>query len=841
MNERWRRVEDLFHGACAQAPAARGAWLAVACGEDQTLRAEVERLLRAETSADDAFTRLETHTRPEAADPLLARTLGPYRLTARLATGGMGVVYRGERTDGLFEQEVAIKLIRADHSTTAVRRRFELERRTLAALQHPSIARLYDGGTTDDGHPYLVMELVRGEPIDAFCSAHRLAVPTRLRLFVQVCRAVQYAHQCLVVHCDIKPANILIDERGVPHLLDFGIARLLGSDTVTQPRAEPAATALTPAYASPEQRAGAPPTTAVDVFALGVVLVELLTGQRPSATGTAERDLPGVFNAAARHLPRALRNDLLHVARKSLQPSPHDRYRSVQEFADDVERALGGRPVSAHPPSLLYQAARFARRHRLVAAASATAIAALVYGLVAARRGEQRAHAEAEHAHTEADSFHSIADFLMDAFLPTQPADDAAWQQRAHARILAHAARVDRQYADVPHMRANLLDMLGQVCARLDLYEDATRLVQQAMDLRARTFGEQSLEYALSLRSAGQVKFRTGAYAEAAELLERALPLHRAAPTHPHADVAAVANDLAACLRNLGRDTEAEALHLEALALRRADGDDTLAVAESLNNLAAVHQQRGEFAAAAQELRQALSARAAILGNDHSLTLQTTANLAVTLWRCDHRDEALALMQRVADGYRDLGSDGEDELGQTLANLATMQIEAKALDDAATSLDRALALQVQRLGEQHPLVAITLSKLAVLHHARHDDARARQDWADVLRLRRAPGTPARDLAEALYGYGVFLYDLRDLDAAVACLDEVVALHRDASIEDPLALARTESVLGRCYQGRREVAQAREHLNAAIRLFDALTKPPEAERARVRQALAELER
>jgi serine/threonine-protein kinase len=216
--ERWRRIQDLFHRVVDLGETERAAFLDSECGADRDLRSELERLLEGDHTGDDVFSLVEAHTRRAVEDPLLGRVLGAYKLTARLGAGGMGVVYRAGRTDGLFQQEVAIKLIRAEHATEWMLRRFEFERRTLAALQHPCIARLYDGGTTGDGCPYFVMELVRGETIDRYCERERLPIPARLRLFLQVCRAVQFAHQSLVVHCDLKPANILIDERGTPRL-----------------------------------------------------------------------------------------------------------------------------------------------------------------------------------------------------------------------------------------------------------------------------------------------------------------------------------------------------------------------------------------------------------------------------------------------------------------------------------------------------------------------------------------------------------------------------------------------------------------------------------------------
>lgn len=868
--ERWRRIEALFHRAADLAASERAALLEAECGGDAELRAEVERMFSSDEAADDAFSRVEARTRAAAEDPLLGRRLGVYELTGRLAAGGMGVVYRARRADGLFEQEVAIKLIRAERATEWMLRHFEFERRTLAALQHPCIARLYDGGTTEDGCPYFVMELVRGVTIDRYCERERLPINARLRLFVQVCRAVHFAHQSLVVHCDLKPANILIDERGAPKLLDFGIARLLEDSPAEADLASTRTIArvLTPEYASPEQLAGGAVTTSVDVYSLGVILYELLTGGRPfqsesrspadwerlireqaperPSTFVFREDAPGdpgsiaaSFRCGPASLRSALRGDLDRIVLMALRKEPQRRYGSAQEFADDVERHIAGHPVRARADSVAYRSWKFVRRNRVAVAAGSAVLAALLFALFSARRSERIAQAEALHARIESDSFQGIASFLMDAFLPAQPSQDAAWQERARARVLAHAERVRRQYVDSDHERANLLDTLGQVCLRLYLFDDAERMMREGAAIREQAFGSESLEYALSLRSLGQVAYQSGEYAEAVELLQQALRLHRSSATSAHADVSSLANDLAACLRNVGRGEEAEALHREALALRREQGDGTLPVAESLNNLAAVHLGRGEFELAVVELREALSIRDSILGDGHLLTLQTISNLASALWQRNERAEARSLMLRAEAGYRALGSDGDDGLGLVLANLAAMQLAEKDLHGAAASLEEALALQTRRLGNDHPLVAVTLAKLAVLHHARRNDAEARELWEEVLRIRRATPEPVRELADALYGYGVFLSDIGECNRAAPLVEEAIGLHRSRNLGDPLALGRAETVLGSCLVQMGQQETAREHLGEAVRLLDADPGASPEERSRAHRRLESL--
>ncbi|MBK7641432.1 MAG: serine/threonine protein kinase [Planctomycetes bacterium] len=870
--ERWRELQALFHRAVDLDERGRADFLESECAGDAELRLDLEALLRGDREGSDALSRLEAHTSVAPVDPLLGRVLGAYRIESRLAAGGMGVVYLAQRADGLYEQQVAVKLIRAEHATEWMLRRFEFERRTLAALAHPSIARVLDGGTTPEGCPYFVMEYVRGEALDRYCERERLGLAARLRLFVQVCRAVHYAHQNLVLHCDLKPANILIDERGEPRLLDFGIARLLEEGPSEQPAAaaRTIAKVLTPEYASPEQLAGGALTTALDVYSLGVILYELATGrlpfesesrspatwerlvheqlpERPSTrVGRAERTHePGPLAQRLRSTPaglrRALRGDLDRIVLMALRKEPERRYSSAQEFADDLERHLAGEPVRARGNSLAYLAAKFVRRHRVAVGAGVLVLAALLFGLFTARRSERIAEEHAQHAEIEAESFQGVASFLMEAFLPAQPAQDPAWQQRARERVLEQAERVRRQHAQEDHMRANLLDTLGQVCRRLDLFDDARALIEEALAIREQAYGRQSLEYALSLRSLGQLEFQSGDFAAAAQHLADALPIHRAAGNQTHADVASIANDLAACLRNLGRDGEAEALHREALALRRARDPRSLPVAESLNNLAGVHLGRNELEPAVAELREALEIRASILGEGHLLALQTLSNLAAALWRHGDADEARGRMQKAETGFRALGVDGEDGLALTLANLGAMQLAAGERDGAATSLEAALELLRRRLGPDHPQVAASLAQLAALQHARRRDAEARAHWAEVLRIRRLAGTPPRALGEALYGQAVFLLDLGELGEAERGARDALALQLADEPRDSLALARTRFVLGACLARRGQAEEARTHWLESARLYAAQPGASEAEVTRVQRSLEGLDR
>ena len=438
-SERWQQVRELLDRAIAAPDGQRTALLDAACSDDKELRNEVESLLRSHQQAGSVFLgkpALSLNLPGIAAiddSSRIGRRVGVYRLIELIGQGGMGDVYRAERADGQYDKQVAIKFVRAGLDTAAILERFRNERQVLASLDHPNIARLLDGGTTEEGIPYLVMELIEGTPIDQYCDVQKLNITERLRLFLQVASAVQYAHQHLVIHRDIKPGNILVTKEGVPKLLDFGIARILDPEVSSQVTA---VNPMTPEYASPEQVRGEPVTTATDVYSLGVVLYQLLTGRspyprntnvphefaraiceaeppRPSSvvlkranvevTRSSEADeIPsGVRETSTAKLRRRLAGDLDTIALRALHKEPQRRYISVEQFAEDIRKHLNGLPVSARRDSWRYRAGKFAIRHKVGVAASVLILLAVAGGVAATiheariaaaheRRAEQR-------------------------------------------------------------------------------------------------------------------------------------------------------------------------------------------------------------------------------------------------------------------------------------------------------------------------------------------------------------------------------------------------------------------------------------------------------------------
>jgi eukaryotic-like serine/threonine-protein kinase len=540
--ERWQRLEELFHAAGERPGSERASFLDAACGADGDLRAEVERLLEADEQANAFLGGAAAEIRRVAATLLPDDGhIGPYRILRELGRGGMGTVYLAERDDAQFEMRVAIKLIKRGMDTDAVLQRFRYERQILAGLVHPNIARLLDGGTTAEGLPYLVLEYVDGLPIDEYCRSHGLGVEQRLELFRQVCDAVSYAHQHLVVHRDIKPTNIVVTAEGVPKLLDFGIARLL--DTADESMGmvtEFGARAMTPQYGSPEQLRGERVTTVSDVYALGVMLYELLAGQRPYDTtgltaddarqmvvaGTVAKPSVAAANTGDEVLARRLRGDLDTIVLTAMRKDAADRYASVAMLADDVRRHREGLPVVARGDSWSYRAAMFVRRRKIGVAAAAAIAVTLLGGVIATTWQARAARAQAQLA---------------------QQARTRAEQRFAQVRKLANAMMFE--YHDA------IKDLPGAIPVRARLVRDALSYLNT---LSQETEGDASLqrELALAYRRVGDVqggstRMNLGDTTGAVDSYKKSLAildtlLHRAAGDPGiRRDVAQVSTDLA--------------------------------------------------------------------------------------------------------------------------------------------------------------------------------------------------------------------------------------------------------------------------------------------------------
>ncbi len=442
--DRWQQIKIALHRALQLDGASRLAYIDEIGANDPDLRLELESLIAAHDESEESFLNvpaaaIEDISEIDGSDPWVGKRIGPYQLIEQVGSGGMGEVYRAIRVDDEYQKQVAIKLIRVGQDSAFVVQRFRNERQILASFEHPNIARLLDGGTTGAGLPYFAMEFIQGEPIDVYCDRHKMDTSARLCLFLQVCGAVQYAHQRLIIHRDLKPNNILVGTDGTPKLLDFGIAKIseLGEGSGDTAHTKSIYRMLTPGYASPEQAGGNPITTSSDVYSLGVILYELLTGRKPHLTGAGPTeeprrpsavvrrydgtpgtpgtpaDLTALREGSPRKLARRLRGDLDNIVLMALRVDPLRRYASVEQFAEDLRRHLSSRPVIARKDTLRYRAGKFFVRYAAGVAATVAVVIALLAALLVTARETQIAQREREREEHRFNDVRKLAHSLI--------------------------------------------------------------------------------------------------------------------------------------------------------------------------------------------------------------------------------------------------------------------------------------------------------------------------------------------------------------------------------------------------------------------------------------------
>jgi serine/threonine protein kinase len=740
---RWLKLSAHLDHALELSPIERDSWLKQLGERDPESAAELARML-------DEHRQLSAEGFLDApavvVDKSLAGvTIGAYTLISRIGHGGMGTVWLGARSDGRYEGQVAIKLLNAALVGRGGEERFRLEGTILARLGHPHIARLIDAGVSNTGQPYLVLELVNGEHIDAYCDERRMSIERRIRLFFDVLSAVSHAHANLIVHSDLKPSNVLVTQAGAVKLLDFSIAKLVEDSGRTL--TGDSAGALTPKYAAPEQVSGQPITTRTDVYALGVLLFELLTGQHPygaavhsSADFTRaiveheplrltaalvkadpdERSLAAAQRATTPdRLTRALGGDLETILNKALKKSPGERYGSVSEFADDLRRHLDHQPIAARPDTVRYRAGKFMQRHSRGVASIAAAIIAVI-GIVAfytvqLTNERDRARAQAEKASRVSELLTSVltsADPYRD---PDTAGSDATPTARALLDTLAN--RITNELSDQPEVQAEMLTVIGRTYERLGLMDRALPLLERSLDIGRRSFRLPDARVAQTLNDLGVLQRRLGNFAAAIPLLNESLSMRRALLGNDHKDVGVTLSEYGRVLRDLGRLDDAETATRDALAIRiKVFGDDHQETATNKSDLASLLMDRGEIVEAERLFRENQATTERRLGLEHPNSAASKNSVAnVLAVKGDYltaeklQREALALRQRIF-------GPANPESAFAVSSLATTLEWEGRLAEAESLLSEAYLAVVNALGADHPRVvgvAIDLSRIRI--------------------------------------------------------------------------------------------------------------------------------
>jgi serine/threonine protein kinase len=769
--DQFRRAEEIFHAVREAGTSGQERMIAEACAGDEELAREVRELLAAK---EDAARASEQSPGRIGADAPAGRSLGPYRIERLLGRGGMGAVYLAHRADGQFEQTVAIKVIGLPFAFEVFRDRFVRERQILAALNHPNITRLLDGGVTADGELYLVMEYVEGDRLDVYCRRRDLPLPDRLRLFRAVCAAVQHAHQNLIVHRDIKPSNILVTAEGTPKLLDFGTAKLLaeqpGADEITSTGLG----MMTPGYASPEQLRGQPVTTLSDVYSLGVVLFELLTGKKLFGPGIAtldpdrqtERPSAAARRANDARLARLLVGDLDRIVSKALQPETTQRYSSVEQFSDDVRRYLAGEPVLAHAPSMVYTGSKFIRRH--IWGAALTVL--FVMSLAAAT-----------------------------AF--------SLWQ-----------ARVARQQADrAQRINAFLNEMLGSPNPRwynpLRNKGRSVTVMDVLDELRGRIgvelAGQPATEIELR-RTIGRMYTTLGRHDRAHEQLEAALTRQLALTGPNHPDVGRTYNDLATddyLAFNLvrGEQDARAAVSILRNARTRADRETLMEASQTLADI--LSNLGGAPGEPVILFQQALAISRELYGNGGS-TPVLLADLGVFLIYSDMEsalrdlDESLALFRAKPGGL-------PVEAFVALDGLGRLRMMSADYTGAEAFFREGYGVTQRALGPESPYTSTMREALALAIGLSGHFSEAEEELNACLKLRRqGKGSHSELSTTGAWRYlGEVQLAAGRLDSAEKNLRAVLSVYRRDIKKGDRRIAYTAGKLGECLlaEGKREEA------------------------------------
>ena len=820
--ERWARIEQIFQLAIDCPPADRRALLDSACASDAELRHEVESLLAMENTGftksaafADGMKLLEQ--RMEKLEQ--QRSIGSYRILREIGRGGMGTVYQAARADDAFEKIVAIKVIRRGLDTEDLVDRFRAERQILAMLDHPNITRLLDAGSTDDGLPYFVMEYIEGEPIDVYCDRRQLPVADRLKLFQNVCAAVSYAHRHLVIHRDIKPGNVLVTKDGVPHLVDFGIAKLLDpglSPELTLTALHP----FTPEYASPEQIRGEPVTTATDIYSLGVLLFVLLTGRRPyrgpmSSPAEIERSIseeePLRLSDAVsqdRSLARRLQGDLDNIVLMALRKDPRRRYSSVEHFFEDIARHLDGLPVIARADTARYRASKFIRRHKAGVAGAALLVVVLAGGIMATAWQARRAAAERDRARIETAKAERINAFLHDMLTYSDPSYDSPNPSENRdakvSEVLEQAAKhAATDLADQPEILAEVQRDLGGVYVTQGRVDQAEPLLRSALEKFKKLYGADSPQTVV------------------------------------------IGNALANCLLVKGDHAAAEALfrgniEIERNAARRGHPDASV-MAYSLGGYGGMLDRQND-AAAEPYLREALQYASGFQGKDRAFVAMLDNNLAHVAFRNGDLKESERLQRAAIDEYRHLPPGTYVEMAVSLSNLGAVLSRQGKYAEAEPFVREGLDLRRKVLGDSHPDTAMGWYRLSDLLYNEGDYRRAEQAARTSLEVfRRALAKPENDLvfANPLTELGMILNKSGRPQEAEKPLREALEIRTRLLAPGNQLIASTQAAFGASLLARNRYADAEPLLAASYQIFQSTAGDQDPRTQEIRSSLEHL--
>ncbi len=850
---KWERLQTLFNKAVGLSGREREAFLEEQCGDDRELHSKLISLLDAdELNADNKGTIPQMPNIVDIDAALSGTTIGNWRVLERVGVGGMGSVFRTTRADGGFEQEAALKVVKKGMDTESVVQRFRQERQILARLNHPNIARLLDGGVTEDGRPYFVMEFAHGLPITEYCDKHRLSVEQRLELFQKACDAVHYAHQSLVVHRDLKPGNIIVTDSGDLKLLDFGIAKLL-DDSQDKHLTRTGIQIHTPAYAAPEQLLDAAITTVTDVYALGAILYELISGRRPfevrrsvdeyrqlvldgqpakpstavtrslATTGdrrgrqTAEQ-LSALRGARTEHLRRSLAGDLDTICLMALHREPTHRYASAEQMAADIRRHLDGHPVLARPDSMRYRVTKFYRRHRTGVVAAVAVIAAFTTMSVFYT---QRLAEERDLALDEQRKASEVVRFVTGLFEVSDPSESRGDDLSARQLLDAGAVQINTELVDRPSVQATMRRVLGEVYYSLGSIELAEELLSAALQQQKDIYGDENLDVATSKIALGFIFQDRGDVDEAGVLYREALQTKRTLLGEEHPDVMEAISVLAFLEETKGNFDAAKRLYIDALDMgRRLYVGDSERTAEAMTNLAGLYRSLDRSRTAEPLLRDALAMQNRVYGGPHPESDDTKRQLAGLLRNTRRFEESKSLYLEVIESRTHMLGPDHVEVAHAWNSYSQLLSDMDQHEDAVAANKRFIEIMERAYDGPHPSLGAAYNNLAMFLVNVDDYDGAILNYRLSIEMQDAVKLPARHLNRSFPISGmasVFLEQERYAEAETIFRD-MLALRREQLPEEHRLVSELKYSLGAALTGLGQLDEAEALLLDAYTRF-----------------------
>jgi eukaryotic-like serine/threonine-protein kinase len=800
--ENFLKAKLLFDEAFNLNAAQREIFLAEKCGDDNELKKEVLSLVQSiENTKDFLEEPLTVIENNEGLfpDPFLGKQIGNYLIDGEAGVGGMGIVYTGKRNDKEFEQKIAIKILKHGITSEYLLKRFQIERQTLANLHHQNIARLLDGGRTGDGLPYLVMEFIDGIPITEFCIQKKLNIEEKLKLFRQVCSAVQYAHQNLIIHRDLKPGNILVTKDGVPKLLDFGIAKLIDEELTesSEGLTRTGVWHLTPEYASPEQIKGEKITTASDVYSLGILLYQILTGAQPyKITTNSPAAISKIIteenvkrpsdrvkqNLEIKHekdfidpgkISNHLKGDLDNIVLKAMHKDPLRRYVSVEQFSEDIRRHLIGFPVVAQKDTAGYRLSKFIQRHKVGFVSTVGFIVFLIASLFAIIWQANIATNERDKARIEADKFERVNKFLQNMLSSVDP-DEIGRDVKVY-NVLGRAAKnIETELKDKPEIEAAIRRTLGNTYTNLGEYGNAKEHLERALQLDEKIYGKESENVAVNLY------------------------------------------DLAMYFHWLGDLKSADSLYNKSLSIfRKTLKEPTKDLVLTLNGCALIKSDLGNYSGAVKQFEEALQILEKKFGKNDIDYASILNNLAITTHSLNELDKAEKYYLEAQKIFIELLGENRSEVASTYNNLAFIYLDKKDFKHAEENFVKSYELKLKLKGKDHPDVGLALSNLGSVKFKlkNYEEAKNLYNKAIAQLKITLPDVHAW-LANSYYGLGKTLIEMKDYNSAEINLRHALQIRREIYPKENHLIYITEGDLGVCLFYQNKLSEAEKLLLVA---------------------------